>query len=63
MCRDDFRDILVWGLVEEGWTEADALREADRRLAEMAEEQSVREDEFCEGLAQVGESLFSQGDG
>lgn len=35
MHPDDYRDIVVWTLMEEGWSESDALAEADRRLAEM----------------------------
>lgn len=33
MRQDDFRDLVAWGLMEQGWSEEDALREADRRLA------------------------------
>ena len=38
-----YRDIVVWTLLEEGWSEKDACAEADRRLAVMAEAQESEE--------------------
>ena len=42
MHPDDFRDILIWGLVEEGMSEAEARREADLRMASMQTEHEIR---------------------
>jgi hypothetical protein len=33
MHPDTFRDLVAWQLVEQGWSEEEALSEADRRLA------------------------------
>lgn len=47
------RDILVWGFLEEGWTEGDAAREADRRVAELLEAQAAESEAFEAMLRQV----------
>jgi hypothetical protein len=35
MHADDFRDLLVWGFVEDGMSEDEALAEANRRMDAM----------------------------
>ena len=34
----DYRDLVVWALMEEGMPSEDAIAEADRRMAVMAQE-------------------------
>jgi len=57
MHPDDYRDLVVWGLMDEGWTEADALDEADRRIEVM---QELAEEQGVEALREIGRSLHDE---
>jgi len=46
----DYRDLLIYGFVEEGMTETNAMKEADRRMAEMAEVQKRSEEKAVSQL-------------
>lgn len=35
----DYRDLLIWGLTEAGMSSEDAVAEADRRMAVLAQEE------------------------
>jgi len=53
MHPDDYRDLVIWGLVEEGWTESAAEKEADRRIEVMRKDQETNPKEAVEALPKV----------